>query len=88
MEYLLCAVYCFRPGAESGECRPCSLVELGCTEGEIIIKLKKSPRQVTSSWKVKGIPLIRGELGRMAAGSKRQWLGEASGEVMSCQGFV
>lgn len=48
----LCCVL-FRPGAESGECRPCSLVELGCTEEKIIIKLKKAQDQITSSWKVK-----------------------------------
>lgn len=42
IEHLLCAVHCFWPGAESGQCGPCSLVELGSTEGEIIIKLKKN----------------------------------------------
>ena len=43
---------------------PALLTQLGSREGEIIIKLKKL-REVMSSWKVKGIHMIRRELGRM-----------------------
>lgn len=76
MEYLLCAVYCFRPGAESGECEPCSLVELGCTEGRNNNQTEKSPRQVTSSWKVRH-SFDKGRAGQDSGGE--QEVREASG---------
>lgn len=62
-------------------------MELGSREGEIIIKLKKTKTgHVTMEGKKRSFDKERAGQDGGGAGSKRQWLGEASGEVISCQG--
>lgn len=74
-------MYCFRPGAESGESEPHSLTELRSREGETIMKVKKAKKKQTTKnlshaiLEGKSVTMIRTEIGRLGLGGWRQCLG-------------